>query len=164
VNTGHWQRIRGLGKWRIAVVLTKATPAQARSAALGRYPVHAPKPDPKGAGAWLQQTRFGKSPAAVAKARMQAQQLPTSTFGAKPNAQGSISRAIATSGNGWLRAVLGEVAWALSHTSDNYLSAQFHRLARRGGQTKSRAGGGAQCPGDSLPPAARPPALLGSGR
>jgi transposase len=39
-----------------------------------------------------------------------------------------------TSGNGWLRAVLGEVAWAISHTSDNYLSAQFHRLARRRGK------------------------------
>jgi transposase len=43
----------------------------------------------------------------------------------------------ATSGNGWLRAVLGEVAWAISHTSGNYLSAQFHRLARRRGKQKA---------------------------
>jgi transposase len=42
-----------------------------------------------------------------------------------------------TSGNGWLRAVLGEVAWAISHTSGNYLSAQFHRLARRRGKQKA---------------------------
>jgi transposase len=39
-----------------------------------------------------------------------------------------------TSGNGWLRAVLGEVAWAISHTSGTYLAAQFHRLARRRGK------------------------------
>jgi transposase len=36
-----------------------------------------------------------------------------------------------------LRAVLGEVAWAISHTSDNDLSAQFHRLARRRGKQKA---------------------------
>jgi transposase len=42
-----------------------------------------------------------------------------------------------TSGNGWLRAVLGEVAWAISHTSGNYLAAQFHRLARRRGKQKA---------------------------
>jgi len=32
---------------------------------------------------------------------------------------------------------LGEVAWAISPTSDNYLSAQFHRLARRRGKQKA---------------------------
>ena len=42
-----------------------------------------------------------------------------------------------TSGNGWLRAVLGEVAWAISPTAGNYLSAQFHRLARRRGKQKA---------------------------
>jgi transposase len=42
-----------------------------------------------------------------------------------------------TSGNGWLRAVLGEVAWAISHPSGNYLAAQFHRLARRRGKQKA---------------------------
>jgi hypothetical protein len=36
-------------------------------------------------------------------------------------------------GNSWLQAILGEVAWALAHTSGTYLSAQLHRLARRRG-------------------------------
>jgi transposase len=40
-------------------------------------------------------------------------------------------------GNPYLRAVLGEVAWAISHTKDNYLSAQFHRIARRRGKQKA---------------------------
>lgn len=38
----------------------------------------------------------------------------------------------ATKGNPWLRAVLGEVATAISRSRNNYLSAQFRRLARRG--------------------------------
>jgi transposase len=42
-----------------------------------------------------------------------------------------------TKGNTWLRAVLGEVAWAIAHTSDNYLAAQYHRLARRRGKTRA---------------------------
>jgi transposase len=42
-----------------------------------------------------------------------------------------------TKGNPYLRAVLGEVAWAMSHTKDTYLSAQFHRIARRRGQQKA---------------------------
>lgn len=42
-----------------------------------------------------------------------------------------------TRGNPYLRAVLGEVAWAISHTKDNYLSAQFHRIARRRGKQKA---------------------------
>jgi transposase len=42
-----------------------------------------------------------------------------------------------TQGNPWLRAILGEVAWAIAHTSGNYLSAQFHRLARRLGKQKA---------------------------
>jgi transposase len=42
-----------------------------------------------------------------------------------------------TSGNPHLRAVLAEVAWAISHTKDNYLSAQYHRLARRRGKRKA---------------------------
>lgn len=42
-----------------------------------------------------------------------------------------------TKGNPYLRAVLGEVAWAISHTKDNYLSAQFHRIARRRGKQKA---------------------------
>ena len=42
-----------------------------------------------------------------------------------------------TKGNPYLRAALGEVAWAISHTKDNYLSAQFHRIARRRGKQKA---------------------------
>jgi transposase len=42
-----------------------------------------------------------------------------------------------TPGNPWLRAILGEIAWAIAHTTDNYLAAQFHRLARRRGKQKA---------------------------
>jgi transposase len=42
-----------------------------------------------------------------------------------------------TGGNPYLRAVLTQVAWAISHTKDNYLSAQYHRLARRIGRKKA---------------------------
>ncbi len=42
-----------------------------------------------------------------------------------------------TKGNRWLRAILGEVAWAITHTRDNYLAAQYHRLARRRGKHKA---------------------------
>lgn len=42
-----------------------------------------------------------------------------------------------THGNPWLRSILAEVAWAISHTTDNYLAAQFHRLARRLGKQKA---------------------------
>jgi transposase len=42
-----------------------------------------------------------------------------------------------TPGNGWLRAVLGEVAWAISHPAGTYRSAQFHRRARRRGKQKA---------------------------
>src|SRR5436305_9553724 len=42
-----------------------------------------------------------------------------------------------TGGNPYLRSVLTQVAWAVSHTKDNYLSAQYHRLARRLGRKKS---------------------------
>ncbi len=36
-----------------------------------------------------------------------------------------------TQGNPYLRAILGEVAWSISHTKDNYLSAFYHPIARR---------------------------------
>src|SRR5260370_12595843 len=36
-----------------------------------------------------------------------------------------------TQGNATLRAMLAEVVWVLSHMKDTYLSAQYHRLARR---------------------------------
>lgn len=40
-------------------------------------------------------------------------------------------------GNTHLRAVLAEVVWVISHTKDNYLSAQYHRLAHRIGKKKA---------------------------
>jgi transposase len=42
-----------------------------------------------------------------------------------------------TNGNTWLRAILGEVAWSIAHTSNTYLAAQYHRLARRRGRQKA---------------------------
>jgi transposase len=42
-----------------------------------------------------------------------------------------------TPGNSYLRAMLAEVVWVISHTKDNYLSAQYHRLARRLGKKKA---------------------------
>ena len=42
-----------------------------------------------------------------------------------------------TKGNSHLRAILAEVVWVISHTHDNYLSAQYHRLARRIGKQKA---------------------------
>jgi transposase len=38
-----------------------------------------------------------------------------------------------TKGNPYLRAILFEVAWAIAHIKDNYLSAFYHRMARRHG-------------------------------
>lgn len=40
-------------------------------------------------------------------------------------------------GNPHLKAILAEVVWAISHTKDNYLSAQYHRIARRRGKQKA---------------------------
>ena len=42
-----------------------------------------------------------------------------------------------TKGNPYLRSILTQVAWAISHTKNNYLSAQYHRLARRMGRKKA---------------------------
>ena len=42
-----------------------------------------------------------------------------------------------TQGNVYLRALLAEIVWCISHTKDNYLSAQYHRLARRIGKAKA---------------------------
>ena len=42
-----------------------------------------------------------------------------------------------TKGNVYLRALLAEIVWCISHTKDNYLAAQYHRLARRIGKTKA---------------------------
>jgi transposase len=40
-------------------------------------------------------------------------------------------------GNHWLKAVLGEVAWVVTRTRDNYLVAQYQRIARRRGRLKA---------------------------
>ena len=40
-----------------------------------------------------------------------------------------------TKGNAYLRALLAEIVWAISHTKDTYVSAHYHRLARRIGKT-----------------------------
>ncbi|SRR6266852_2763341 len=50
---------------------------------------------------------------------------------------GKRHRASTTKGNRHLRAVLAEVVWVISHTKDNYLSAQYHRLARRIGTQRA---------------------------
>ncbi|HEY1351285.1 MAG TPA: IS110 family transposase [Ktedonobacteraceae bacterium] len=42
-----------------------------------------------------------------------------------------------TSGNPYLRGMLAEVAWVIAHTKDNYLSAFYHRIARRRGKQKA---------------------------
>jgi transposase len=42
-----------------------------------------------------------------------------------------------TKGNPYLRSLLTQVAWAKSPTKNNYLSAQYHRLARRMGRKKA---------------------------
>ncbi len=42
-----------------------------------------------------------------------------------------------TNGDPWLRSVLGEVVWSISHTKDNYLVAQYRRLAKRRGAYKA---------------------------
>jgi transposase len=46
-------------------------------------------------------------------------------------------RAPTNKGNTHLRAVLAEAVWVISHTKDNYLSAQYHRLARRIGARRA---------------------------
>jgi transposase len=46
-------------------------------------------------------------------------------------------RAKTTKGDRHLRGVLAQVVWVISHTKGNYLSAQFHRLARRIGKKRA---------------------------
>jgi transposase len=46
-------------------------------------------------------------------------------------------KAPTTKGNTHLRAVLAEVVWVIAHMQDNYLSAQYHRLARRIGKKRA---------------------------
>jgi transposase len=40
-------------------------------------------------------------------------------------------------GNPWLRSTLVEAAWGAAHSKDNFLSAQYHRLARRLGAKRA---------------------------
>jgi hypothetical protein len=40
-------------------------------------------------------------------------------------------------GNLWLRAIMGEVAWASIKTKASYFYAQFHRIARRRGRNEA---------------------------
>ncbi len=42
-----------------------------------------------------------------------------------------------TPGNLYLKVALAEAAWAVSHTKDNYLAAQYHRIAHRRGKQKA---------------------------
>jgi transposase len=42
-----------------------------------------------------------------------------------------------TKGNVWLRAMLGEAAWSIARSRGTFLSAQYHRLARRRGKNKA---------------------------
>jgi len=42
-----------------------------------------------------------------------------------------------TKGNPWLRGMLAEVVWAITHTKDNYLAAQYRRMAKRRGPYKA---------------------------
>ena len=46
-------------------------------------------------------------------------------------------KASITKGDPWLRAVLGEAVWSISHTKDTYLAAQYRRLTRRRGAHKA---------------------------
>jgi transposase len=50
---------------------------------------------------------------------------------------GKLLSGATTKGNPYLRAILGEVAWAIAHTKNNYLSAFYHRIARRRGKQKA---------------------------
>lgn len=43
----------------------------------------------------------------------------------------------AREGDTWLKAALGEAAWAVARKHDSYLAAQYHRLARRRGKQKA---------------------------
>lgn len=42
-----------------------------------------------------------------------------------------------TTGNVWLRAMVGEAAWSIARPHGTYLAAQYHRLVRRRGKNKA---------------------------
>jgi transposase len=57
---------------------------------------------------------------------------PTNKESAGKHMQGPMNR-----GNVWLRAIMGEVAWASIKIKARYFYAQFHRIARRRGRNKA---------------------------
>jgi transposase len=57
---------------------------------------------------------------------------PTNKESAGKHTPGPMNR-----GNVWLRAIMGEVAWASVKTKTSYFYAQFHRIARRRGRNKA---------------------------
>jgi transposase len=57
---------------------------------------------------------------------------PTNKESAGKHLPGPMNR-----GNVWLRAIMGEVAWASVKTKASYFYAQFHRIARRRGRNKA---------------------------
>src|SRR5207248_7952438 len=57
---------------------------------------------------------------------------PTNKESAGKHMPGPMNR-----GNVWLRAIMGEVAWASVKTKASYFYAQFHRIARRRGRNKA---------------------------
>src|SRR6266850_1772568 len=57
---------------------------------------------------------------------------PTNKESTGKHMQGPMNR-----GNVWLRAIMGEVAWASIKTKASYFFAQFHRIARRRGRNKA---------------------------
>jgi len=50
---------------------------------------------------------------------------------------GKRHKAPTNKGNRHVRAILAECVWVISHTKENYLSAQYHRLARRIGKKRA---------------------------
>jgi transposase len=66
-----------------------------------------------------------------------------------------------TKGSPWLRAMLGEIAWSISHSRDNYLVAQYRRLSKRLGPHKAAVAvaHSVLCAGRDLPHAAQPHSL-----
>jgi len=50
---------------------------------------------------------------------------------------GRIKSSATTNGNHWLRAALGEAAWAASRTKGTYLAARYRRLAPRRGKKRT---------------------------
>jgi transposase len=57
---------------------------------------------------------------------------PTNKESAGKRMKGPVNR-----GNAWLRAIMGEVAWARIRTKASYFHAQFHPIARRRGRNKA---------------------------